>query len=491
MRSTPGLDCYLFDGWKPRIQPAQRRRAWMDATPESFAYRCLPLAIANAHGWEVGNGVGFRARWTGGSGVEDVEIELDAPCEPIDEPVSLFGQGVITFHVAGLFRTSPGWNLWVGGPPNHIKDGVAPLSGIIETDWSPYSFTMNWRFTRPDHWVRFEADEPICFFLPIERGVVDTMEPRFLPIADAPELEKQFRTWSASRDAFQAKVKADPPASPSDKWQKLYYRGVDANGRPGVADHQSKLRATAFLASSREHAPPVCPIGPPPTYMSDAYDSDRLLDIQQELRSLAPPRHLIERVNSIEPERFLDRHYAANWPLHLRYRLTRALSDGVSAVVAEWKTTSEAGASRMVDAPVDCLAETDTAPFDGVLAPIGADATLRLRAACAGSVAPLAQERANRFYLQLAGRSRLLLAPPPLSRALQSGDPGALLAPDTAAARLSQHCRLSFDLMVEPGEAVFVPVGWWSQTHALEDSVSLSRTDFRWRNDWGGAARSD
>jgi hypothetical protein len=89
--------------------------------------------------WDVANGVGFRARWTGGSGVEDVKIELDAQCDPINEPVSLFGQGVLTFHIAGLFRTSPGWNLWVGGPPNHIEDGIAPLSGIIETDWSPYS----------------------------------------------------------------------------------------------------------------------------------------------------------------------------------------------------------------------------------------------------------------------------------------------------------------------------------------------------------------
>jgi Family of unknown function (DUF6065) len=28
-------------------------RAWMDATDQRFAYRCLPLNIANAHGWEI------------------------------------------------------------------------------------------------------------------------------------------------------------------------------------------------------------------------------------------------------------------------------------------------------------------------------------------------------------------------------------------------------------------------------------------------------
>jgi hypothetical protein len=25
----------------------------MDASPEAFAYRCLPLNIANAHGWGI------------------------------------------------------------------------------------------------------------------------------------------------------------------------------------------------------------------------------------------------------------------------------------------------------------------------------------------------------------------------------------------------------------------------------------------------------
>ena len=63
-------------------------------------------------------------------------------------PLSAFGEGVLTFHINGLFRTPPGWNLWVGGSPNSPKDGIYPLTGVIETDWSPYTFTMNWRFTR-------------------------------------------------------------------------------------------------------------------------------------------------------------------------------------------------------------------------------------------------------------------------------------------------------------------------------------------------------
>src|SRR5882757_10212642 len=143
------LIAYVHPGWAPLIRPAPATRAWMDDTPEAFAYRCLPLNIANAHGWEVLNPCGFEAIWDGGSGVEALTIKPDAGAVEGRLAQSLFGQGVITFHVEAIVRTPPGWNLWVGGSPNRHKDGVGPLTGVIETDWSPFTFTMNWRFTRP------------------------------------------------------------------------------------------------------------------------------------------------------------------------------------------------------------------------------------------------------------------------------------------------------------------------------------------------------
>jgi hypothetical protein len=244
------LICYVHPAWAPRIRPASQKRDWMEATPERFAYRCLPLAIANAHGWEMGSPCGFRARWNGGRGTEAVEIRLDGGADPLHAPVSLFGQGTITFHVEGLIRTSPGWNLWVSGAPNAAKDGIAPLSGVIETDWSPYSFTMNWRFTRPREWVRWEKDEPFCFFFPVQRGVLDDVRPEVRPLAEAPELDDAFARWSASRDAFQAHVARTKPSAPADKWQKLYYRGVGPEGEPGPADHQAKIRLAPFAAAA-------------------------------------------------------------------------------------------------------------------------------------------------------------------------------------------------------------------------------------------------
>ena len=96
------IECFLYPGWEPRIRPASAHRGWMDDTPERFAYRCLPLAIANAHGWEIVSSTGFSARWTGGSDPGAVEILLDeVEQQPVDAPVSLFGQGNDHFSHCG------------------------------------------------------------------------------------------------------------------------------------------------------------------------------------------------------------------------------------------------------------------------------------------------------------------------------------------------------------------------------------------------------
>jgi hypothetical protein len=251
------LLCYVRQGWAPRIAPASPKREWMTATPESFAYRCLPLAVANSHGWEVLSPCGFSARWNGGVDASSVEIVLDPGADPKKAPHSLFGSGTLTFHVEGVFRTSEGWNLWVAGPPNAIKDGIAPLGGVIEADWSPYTFTMNWRFTRPDVWIRFEENEPFCFFFPTPRGVVDRTRPELRPMEDMPELLQAFDGWSAARADFQDWVRRTKPSAPADQWQKLYYRGLHPDGTSGPADHESKLRLSTFRQTGSRR---VCPV---------------------------------------------------------------------------------------------------------------------------------------------------------------------------------------------------------------------------------------
>lgn len=238
------LICYPTSGFVPDIRPAPLARDWMDATADRFAYRCLPLNIANTHGWEVLSPAAFSATWSGGDGKEAIRIESDAPAHAL--PLSHFGVGVLTFHIHCLLRTEPGVNLWVGGPVNRPKDAIQALSGVIETDWSPYSFTMNWKFTRPDWTVRFEKGEPICFFFPLNRDLVEATEPEVRPLESDPEVAAQHRAWVEGRTSFLQELPVEGSRAQAEAWQKAYFRGRRPDGVPGVADHRTKLVLRPF-----------------------------------------------------------------------------------------------------------------------------------------------------------------------------------------------------------------------------------------------------
>jgi len=232
-------------GHPTRIRPAPVERDWMEKSQERFAYRCLPLNIANAHGWEMLLPTGFKAVWGGRDEKQTVNIYPDAGT--VAPAVSHFGHGVLTFYVTCLFRTEPGYDLLVQGPVNAPKDAIAPLSGIIETDWAPYTFTMNWKFTRPGTVVRFEAGEPFCHFFPVKRGEIEAFEPRMMPLSSNPELFEQHARWEKSRLNFMDDLGKKDSEAREEKWQKLYYRGVDADGNEvKTADHRTRVKLKPF-----------------------------------------------------------------------------------------------------------------------------------------------------------------------------------------------------------------------------------------------------
>jgi ribosomal protein L16 Arg81 hydroxylase len=38
------------------------------------------------------------------------------------------------------------------------------------------------------------------------------------------------------------------------------------------------------------------------------------------------------------------------------------------------------------------------------------------------------------------------------------------------------------EVVLSPGEALFIPVGWWHHIRALEVSINLAFTAFKWSN---------
>jgi hypothetical protein len=237
----------IHDNSHMAITAAPVNRDWMDATDRRYAYRCLPLTIANQAGWVIGCPATFVVTWDGRNSMDGLRIDFEPQPELRDSRVmSHFGSGVLTIAIPYLFRTPEGINLWAKGPSNHFKDGAHPLEGIIETDWLPASFTMNWKLTRPDHPVRFERGEPICMVVPLPRGLAESLEPRQMPIQSHPELHQQVYDWARSRAEFNAALAVPDSEEARRGWQKEYTLGVMSSG-VRATERQTSLRLKEFV----------------------------------------------------------------------------------------------------------------------------------------------------------------------------------------------------------------------------------------------------
>ncbi|HEX6490749.1 MAG TPA: DUF6065 family protein [Gaiellaceae bacterium] len=243
------------------ISPAARRRAWMDEAKDHWPNRCLPLLIANESGWTIPNPISFTATWNGDESPEGVRIEFSGEHDPQPPPVvSHFGFGVITWAIPYVFRTPPGYNLLARGPANLPKDGIWPLEGIVETDWAVANFTMNWKLTRIDHSVSFEAGEPFCMIVPQRRGELEAFEPRVRQLESEPGLASEFELFAANRQTMQINKflskHVEELESYKTDWEGHYYRGLAPSGRPAQT-HQTRVSLKKFRADAGQDGGPA------------------------------------------------------------------------------------------------------------------------------------------------------------------------------------------------------------------------------------------
>src|SRR5262249_16530146 len=124
------------------------------------------------------------------------------------------------------------------------KDGIAPLEGVIETDWLPFSFTMNWQLTRAGA-VVFEKDEPFCFFTLINYQALKDVAPEILPIEDVPERHAHCLAWPSKRKDFNRRLLIEDPQAVRQAWQKWYTRGETPAGEHRNPAHLTKLSLMA------------------------------------------------------------------------------------------------------------------------------------------------------------------------------------------------------------------------------------------------------
>jgi hypothetical protein len=245
------LIAYKLDAEACPLVPGRTERPWMDAFDSRHPYRCLPLVIANSSGWEILSPCTFTITWNGGPANEDFRFDAEDGYASLNRIVTAhLTHGTVTFHTGYLFRTPPGWNVWAGGPPNWPKDGISPLQGIVETDWLPFPFTMNWHMTRPGM-VRFEKGEPFCFVFPIQQTAVDETVPIIRSIDVDPQLRKDLNDWSESRSSFLDRLEKRDPDTVKQGWQRHYFTGKTSQGEQAQALHIHRRRLKPPIDETR------------------------------------------------------------------------------------------------------------------------------------------------------------------------------------------------------------------------------------------------
>lgn len=222
------------------IVPADASRAWMDSAEARNPKHCLPMLIANQQGWWLLNTMAFSARWDGGPSPEALEIEYVPEAGGPFPASSHFGNGIVSFEVPFIFRTSPGYNLLVRGPANLPIHGASPIEGVVETDWANVTFTMNWQLTRAGEEVCFPAGMPICCLVPFARGELSTFIANERSSVTLPERE-EYLLWRKKRHEFRQEQRA----SSAPKWQHDYMSGRQMDG--GLfSGHETRLHLSPF-----------------------------------------------------------------------------------------------------------------------------------------------------------------------------------------------------------------------------------------------------
>ena len=105
----------------------------------------------------------------------------------------------------------------------------------------------------------------------------------------------------------------------------------------------------------------------------------------------------------------------------------------------------------------------------------------------AGTVTPLHHDTMNILFCQVYGRKLVSLISPDESPWLYN-ELGVFSEvdfenPDFEVHPLYQHVD-RIEVEMNPGEILFLPVGWWHHVRSLETSISVSFTNFVFPNDY-------
>jgi hypothetical protein len=190
--------------------------------------------MANQWGWQILCPTEVTVTWNGSPEREGLRVFVAPAYQPAIK--SQFGWGIVTFSPPWLFRTPPGWDLYLKGPTNRWKVNCIALDGVIETWWLNYTFTLNWKLIEPGT-VVFAKGESLGQLVPVPHATFENSQAIEAPIGLLePKAAQDLLAWLEKRQEL------------AGQKLNMHFRYRKAEG---IEEHLRSL-----------DVPPVRPIGP-------------------------------------------------------------------------------------------------------------------------------------------------------------------------------------------------------------------------------------
>ncbi len=341
---------------------------------------------------------------------------------------------------------------------------------------------------------------------------------------------------AVSRRRAAAHGAATARAAPAlgDDWR----RWIAENKLAGVEDEPLVAAMVRDGVDGAVAAAEVAAVAAHPCFQAGEKLAQRLaklgsvLDVHRALAALAPGAGAVERRGGVSRAELLERYYAANRPVVLTDAiddwpaLSRWGPEYFKAACGEARVEIMSGRTRdpryeinaydhkqevrfadyveMVAAGGESndyylvanngfFARPEMRPlYDDIrfpehLDPVQTDGRVHFWFGPAGTVTPLHHDLMNVLMAQVYGRKRVMLISPDQTHRLYN-EIGVFSEVDPEAPDYERHPlfrdveALRVDLA--PGEALFLPVGWWHHVRALDVSVTVTFTNFVHRNEF-------